>query len=189
MKSLVGGHASEARIKDMQNKGLNPESFWARHSGVLAVTIALLAFTLGLLQDVFLVNEGFSRWSLIILSNMFTGSIAGLLFYQYARNQRNRRELIRQRMQTVAELNHHIRNALQVIKFWGVQHQNCRLTDEQIHLMKDSVDRIEWALREVLPRYPESGVLIRTNVHGQPAGDAQTTAQFSAKPDVAHKPE
>ncbi len=67
------------------------------------------------------------------------------------------RELIRQRMQTVAELNHHIRNALQVIKFWGVQHQNCRLTDEQIQLMKDSVDRIEWALREVLPRYPESG--------------------------------
>ena len=104
----------------MQNKGLNPDSFWARRSGVLAISIALLAFTLGLLQDVFLVNEGFSRWGLIVLSNMFTGSIAGLLFYQYARNQRNRRELIRQRMQTVAELNHHIRNALQVIKFWGV---------------------------------------------------------------------
>jgi hypothetical protein len=173
----------------MQNKGLNPESFWARRSGVLAVSIALMAFTLGFLQDVFLVNEGFSRWGLIILSNMFTGSIAGLLFYQYARNQRNRRELIRQRMQTVAELNHHIRNALQVIKFWGVQHQNCRLTDEQIHLMKDSVDRIEWALREVLPRYPESGVLVRANAHGQPAGDAQATAQFSAKADGVQKPE
>ena len=173
----------------MQNKGLNPESFWARRSGVMAISIALVAFTLGLLQDVFLVNEGFSRWGLIVLSNMFTGSIAGLLFYQYARNQRNRRELIRQRMQTVAELNHHIRNALQVIKFWGVQHQNCRLTDEQIHLMKDSVDRIEWALREVLPRYPESGVLIRTNVQGQPAGEAQTTAQFSAKAEDAQKPE
>ncbi len=143
----------------------------------------------GILQDVFLVNEGFSRWSLIIVSNMFTGSIAGLLFHQYARNQRHQRELIRQRMQTVAELNHHIRNALQVIKFWGVQHQNCRLTDEQIQLMKDSVDRIEWALREVLPRYPESEVLIRTNGHGQPAETAQTTAQFSAKADGVHKPE
>jgi hypothetical protein len=38
----------------------------------------------------------------------------------------------------------------------------------------------------VLPRYPESGVLIRTNDHVQPA---QTTAQTSAKVDGAQKPE
>jgi hypothetical protein len=57
-------------------------------------------------------------------------------------------------MHTIAELNHHIRNALQVIKFWGAQHQNCTLDEMQIRLMKDSVDRIEWALREVLPKYP-----------------------------------
>jgi hypothetical protein len=117
--------------------------------------IGILGFTLGMLQDVFLVTEGFGRWSLIILSNMITGGIAGLLFYQYARNERNRRELVRQRMQTIVEMNHHIRNALQVIKFWSVQHQACSPDDTQAHLMKDSVDRIEWALREVLPRYPE----------------------------------
>lgn len=168
----------------MEGIHLNPESFWSRRSGLLAVAIASVAFTLGMLQDVFLVSEGFSRWSLIVLSNMFTGSIAGLLFYQYARNERNRRELIRQRMQTIVELNHHIRNALQVIKFWGAQHQQCSLDDAQVQLMKDSVDRIEWALREVLPRYPESGGTARHNLV-MPGGSREPmpTASAYAKKD------
>jgi len=148
----------------MENSGPRPESFWAKHSGLLAIAIALVGFTLGMLQDVFLVTEDFSRWSLIILSNMITGGIAGLLFYQYARNERSRRELVRQRMQTIVEMNHHIRNALQVIKFWSVQHQSCNPDDTLVQLMKDSVDRIEWALREVLPRYPEAGSSSGTSV-------------------------
>jgi len=56
-------------------------------------------------------------------------------------------------MKTIAELNHHIRNALQVIKFLGVQNRSS-LDAAQLQLINDSVDRIEWALREVLPRYP-----------------------------------
>jgi hypothetical protein len=168
-----------------------PESFWARHSGLLAISIALVGFTLGMLQDIFLVSEGFSRWSLIILSNMFTGSIAGLLFYQYARNERTRRDLVRQRMQTIVELNHHIRNALQVIKFWGVQHQNCVLDDAQAQLMKDSVDRIEWALREVLPRYPEPTTVRNAGPESAPASteiNSRATAFYSSKVIDERKP-
>jgi hypothetical protein len=121
---------------------------------------------------------------------MFTGSIAGLLFYQYVRNERSRRDLVRQRMQTIVELNHHIRNALQVIKFWGVQHQNCILDDAQAQLMKDSVDRIEWALREVLPRYPEPATSLRQATH-EPSSlalDARATAVYSSKVDDERKP-
>ncbi len=55
-------------------------------------------------------------------------------------------------MKTIAELNHHIRNALQVIKFLGGQ-QRSALDAMQLQLINDSVERIEWALREVLPRY------------------------------------
>ena len=174
----------------MEENITKPESFWARHSGLLAISIALLGFALGMLQDIFLVSEGFSRWSLIILSNMFTGSIAGLLFYQYARNVRNHRDLVRQRMLTIVELNHHIRNALQVIKFWGVQHQNCILDDAQAQLMKDSVDRIEWALREVLPRYPESATPVREVAH-EPSSTtiaSRTTAFYSSKVKHERKP-
>lgn len=130
------------------------ESFWTRRSGLLTTLIFLFVFAVNLLQDVFLAAQGFSRWSLVVVSDLITGAIAGALFYQFAKNEKNRRELIRERMRTIAELNHHIRNALQVIKFWGAQHQDCTLDEMQIRLMKDSVDRIEWALREVLPRYP-----------------------------------
>jgi hypothetical protein len=173
----------------VENNIAKPESFWARHSGLLAISIALVGFTLGMLQDIFLVREGFSRWSLIILSNMFTGSIAGLLFYQYARNERDHRDLVRQRMLTIVELNHHIRNALQVIKFWGVQHQNCTLDDAQAQLMKDSVDRIEWALREVLPRYPEPTMSVRPAAHeASSAVESPSTTFYTAKVNTERKP-
>ncbi len=174
----------------MENNIAKPESFWARRSALLAISIALVGFTLGMLQDIFLVSEGFSRWSLIILSNMFTGSIAGLLFYQYARNERNRRDLVRQRTQTIVELNHHIRNALQVIRFWGVQHQNCVLDDAQEQLMKDSVDRIEWALREVLPRYPEPTMSARESAlePSSAAVETHATTYYTSKVNTERKP-
>lgn len=138
----------------MEKDSVKLESFWTRRSGLLTTLIALVVFAVNFLQDVFLSTAGFSRWGIVVVSDIITGAIAGALFYQFAKNEKNRRELIRERMRTIAELNHHIRNALQVIKFWGAQHQNCVLDDMQIRLMKDSVDRIEWALREVLPKYP-----------------------------------
>jgi hypothetical protein len=88
---------------------------------------------------------------MLIISNSLTGLFAGLVFYQIAREEKIHRELMRSRMKTIAELNHHIRNALQVIKFWGAQQRP--LDAMQLQLINDSVDRIEWALREVLPRY------------------------------------
>lgn len=155
------------------------ESFWTRRSGLLTTVIAVFVFAINLLQDIFLSTEGFSRWSIVILSDIITGAIAGALFYQFAKNEKNRRELIRERMHTIAELNHHIRNALQVIKFWGAQHQNCTLDEMQIRLMKDSVDRIEWALREVLPKYPTPpGTVL------PPAGQQLT----GALPELGPKP-
>lgn len=154
----------------MVRDSLKLESFWTRRSGLLAWIIAVVAFTLGMLQDFFLASEGFTRLSLVVLSNMITGLIAGALFYQFAQSERTRREIIRERIKTIAELNHHIRNALQVIKFWGAQHQNCRLDEVQIQLMNNSVDRIEWALREVLPKYPE----MAAHSHTAPAPHQQT---------------
>lgn len=165
-----------AKIKPMQHGGVKLESFWTRRSVLLTTVIAIVVFAVNLLQDVFLSAEGFSKWGPVVLSDVITGAIAGALFYQFAKNEKNRRELIRERMRTVAELNHHIRNALQVIKFWGVQHQNCSLDEMQIRLMKDSVERIEWALREVLPKYPTpSGVVL-------PRSEEQVTSLSSDVP-------
>jgi hypothetical protein len=102
------------------------------------------------------VKEGLPRFEMLLISNGLTGLFAGGLFYQMVREEKASRELVRERMKTIAELNHHIRNALQVIKFLGGQ-QRSGLDAMQLQLINDSVERIEWALREVLPRYPQNG--------------------------------
>ncbi|HEX2329991.1 MAG TPA: hypothetical protein VHN74_14795 [Candidatus Angelobacter sp.] len=165
------------------NDRLRRETFWTRHSASVALTVAIVAFVLGVLQDEFLAREGWSRWTLIVVTNLFAGVIAGGFFYGFARAETRKRELLRERMRTVAELNHHVRNALQVIKFWGVQHEQCLHDDPQIQLMKDSVERIEWALREVLPQYPEPTAL--DSSHGDVSG---TGAVPAITPEKVLKP-
>ena len=119
---------------------------------MLALVVVIVVSAIGLLLDRLLMREGLPRLGMLIISNSLTGLFAGGLFYQLAREERAHRELVQARMKTIAELNHHIRNALQVIRFWGAQHRPA-LDAMQLQLINDSVDRIEWALREVLPRY------------------------------------
>lgn len=64
------------------------------------------------------------------------------LFYE-----RRRRRYLANRLQIIREMNHHIRNALQVISFTALQQEN----EKARSMMRDSVTRIDWALREVLP--------------------------------------
>jgi len=136
----------------VKNNELARESLWSRRSGWLSLVVALVVSALGVFLDRVLLKEGVPRVGMLILSNSATGLFAGGLFYQMAREEKAAHELMAARMKTIAELNHHIRNALQVIKFWGAQHRPA-LDAMQLQLINDSVDRIEWALREVLPRY------------------------------------
>ena len=137
----------------MKRSNVSLESFWTRHSWLLSVLVAAVVSALGTLLDRLLVREGLPRRDMVIFSNMITGLVAAWFFHSLATHEKNRRELVRERMQTIAELNHHIRNALQVIKYWGGAQSN--LNSLQLQLINSSVDRIEWALREVLPRYPD----------------------------------
>jgi hypothetical protein len=130
----------------------------------------LVVSALGILLDIMLVKEGLPRFFMLVISNTLTGVFAGGFFYKIVREEKANRDLMRARMKTIAELNHHIRNALQVIKFWGVQ-QRPGPDVMQIQLINDSVDRIEWALREVLPQYPM---------------DAMATQQSKEPPSHAH---
>jgi uncharacterized protein YmfQ (DUF2313 family) len=50
-------------------------------------------------------------------------------------------------LRTISELNHHIRNALQVISYASAAQTRA----DSMKLIGSSVERIEWALREVLP--------------------------------------
>ena len=127
------------------------ESLWSRRSGLLSLAVVIVVSALGIVLDRLLLKEGLPRLDMMIFSNGLTGLFAGGLFLQMAREAKASRALVEERMKTIAELNHHIRNALQVIKFLGGQRAG--LDAVQLQLINNSADRIEWALREVLPRY------------------------------------
>lgn len=137
----------------MTEDKLPVDSLWSRHSGLFALLVVFVVSLIGIILDWLLVKEGIPRLDMLIFSNGLTGVFAGGLFWQMAREAKASRDLIAERMKTIAELNHHIRNALQVIKFLGGQ-KRTGLDAVQLQLINDSADRIEWALRELLPRYP-----------------------------------
>lgn len=56
--------------------------------------------------------------------------------------------MLRQRVEVIANMNHHVRNALQVIEFTSYSNAD----KEQFEAVKSSVNRIQWALRELLPK-------------------------------------
>jgi hypothetical protein len=61
---------------------------------------------------------------------------------------RRQQRLTLTRVQVIAEMYHHIRNALAPISLSVDTIENQQL----IRLIADGVDRIDWALREILPR-------------------------------------
>ncbi len=137
----------------MEPKRVQADSFWTRRSGWLAFAVVVLVSAVGYLLNHCLVQEGVSRRYMMVLSDILTGIVAGGLVLYMARHEKAHREAVRERVSTIAELNHHIRNALQVIKLCGTQPESS-LDGRQLQLIKESADRIEWALREVLPKYP-----------------------------------
>ena len=113
---------------------------------VLCVCVVLLVWVVGFGFDHLLARDGVTRTDILFVSNALTGIVAGFLFYSLTNNERLRRKLVRERLRTIAEMNHHIRNSLQIITY-----ATAADTEESVELIRDSVERIEWALREVLP--------------------------------------
>jgi len=112
----------------------------------LCVFVMVLVWVVGFGFDRLLARDGVTRSEILLTSNGLTGLVAGYLFYTLALNERMRREQMRERLRTIGEMNHHIRNALQVITSTAVGKE-----DESVQLIRNSVERIEWTLREVLP--------------------------------------
>ena len=100
-------------------------------------------FGLGVLLDHILASFGVDGF-VAIIDDLLVGMAAGALVFAY---EMHRYKAMLQQMRIIAEMNHHIRNALQPIlysTYLGEQAQ-------QIRLIEQGTERIQWALREVLP--------------------------------------
>jgi two-component sensor histidine kinase len=116
-------------------------------SRVLLIVVAVTVSIVGLAFDRMLLREGIPRYDLLGISNSLTGIVAGAFYWQLLRRERERRDFLRERLFVISEMNHHIRNALQVISFYSYRKQDA----ETLAMLQQAVTRIEWALKEVLP--------------------------------------
>jgi hypothetical protein len=111
----------------------------------------LLVTGLGFLFDRLLYSEGVPNWGVVLFSNFDVGILAAVLTFLLEERAERRHRMVEERLRVIAEMNHHIRNALQVI----VLHAATGANEKALEDMKGSVNRIQWALREVLPGLPE----------------------------------
>jgi hypothetical protein len=79
--------------------------------------------------------------------NAVAGFAAGWFAMKTFDRERERRRNIAERLKMIGDLNHHVRNALQSIQLSAYSTQD----QEIIASVGDSVQRIEWALREIVP--------------------------------------
>ncbi len=116
---------------------------------LLAALFALVMFFANYALDRFLLHQKDSPYRTAEISDALSGVVAGLLFFKVLEYDRERRRRMLERLRTIGDMNHHIRNALQVISYSAYSTPQ---REEEVARIKEAVDRIEWALREVLPK-------------------------------------
>lgn len=143
--------AKEAVAESLDSQPPNfPPSFWSRISGaiLLAIIFTLLVFVVSSGADLLMLREHETAHTTIELSDGVSSLAIGLLSFQLVRMQQERRAKLRRRVEVIADMNHHVRNALQVISLSTHGKEN----KEEIAAIRESMNRIQWALRELLPK-------------------------------------
>lgn len=112
-----------------------------------AVGVGIVSFLATELMHYLLVPD-IGRSNERLLAEGFSALVVGLLTAKLVQIIRERHRLTVARMQVIAEMNHHIRNALSPVSL------SLDATEDQqlIRVISEAVDRIDWALREILPR-------------------------------------
>ena len=113
-----------------------------RSAGRVAAVVALTVAVLGYLSDL-LVISFHPQPVFPILDAIVLGALCGLIAWSY---QRRQNRYLAERLEVIADMNHHVLNDLQVIQYSAYMTKD----KEHIQRIEQSLGRIDWALREVL---------------------------------------
>ena len=114
---------------------------------LFALLLGALVFLVGHFSDLLLVG-GHPRLAMLDDVVFAVVTVAGVMGYD-----RWRRRRIREKLWLIGEMNHHVRNQLQIIQYSAYATGDRELFTR----MQESVARIDWALREILGRSPDHG--------------------------------
>jgi signal transduction histidine kinase len=112
-----------------------------------SIAVGLVCFLVTDFMHYLLAPDLGRRWERL-LAEFVSALVVGLLTAGLMNAINQLREATLLRMQVISEMNHHIRNALTAISLTAGSMEN----QQSIRVISESVDRIEWALREILLR-------------------------------------
>ena len=114
----------------------------------MAGGVGVVVFGSAMLVDNIFTRRGRAP-KLTMAWNAVAGFAAGWFAMKSIDRERERRKNIAERLKMIGDLNHHVRNALQSIQLSAYSTHD----QEIIASVGDSVQRIEWALREIVPEH------------------------------------
>jgi|GEM_PF-359110 hypothetical protein len=120
---------------------------WRRKLLLVIAGFAVAAFVVTELMHYLLVPD-LEPYRERIMAEGGSALILAMLAAKLLHNAYKARQHALARLQVIAELNHHVRNALEVISLSAYITRD----EEAIRRIMEGVNRIDWALREILPR-------------------------------------
>lgn len=125
-----------------------------------------LAGSTSLALEAVLLRHGVTSLGVLVVSNLITGAVGGTLILQFKILQHERRQVMEDRLRKVADVNHHVRNALAIVAYYGTRGGDAASAE----MVSEAVKRIEWTLREVLPKGWDVGPRLRHPLIGSRNG-------------------
>lgn len=123
----------------------------------VAATVTLVLLLAGILKYVLaglMVRVGASPTEMRTQDAIFTGLFCAVIVSIALGAERFRREQFRERVKVVSDLNHHLRNALEIII-----HGHLLPQSSQTKAILESVERIDHALKKIVPEQSDSSPL------------------------------
>jgi hypothetical protein len=114
---------------------------------VISIEVGVATFLLIAITDM-LALRGIFGHAPMLVADVLASLLCTALVFQLWHHMKLRQDRLLKRFEVIAEMNHHIRNALQEIQYSAYATQN---PDLVVHIRHAS-DRINWALHEILPQ-------------------------------------
>ena len=125
---------------------LVPRKSWT--PALAGASVGIAFFLLGALFDIILQHHGIGTPA-ILWGDLLAGIVGGLLVLFY---ERQRRKEFIHHLEIIRLMNHHVRNSLQVIAYASSSEHRA----QHVEKVRHAIERIDWALREVLPGHVPS---------------------------------
>jgi hypothetical protein len=110
-----------------------------RQNSLIAAVAFLLVLLVSYLADVVLFRH--PNW--ILVDDVILAVAAGLVVFRY---ERERSHFLEEKLRVIREMNAFVRNELQIL-YASLEHPD----KTRVNTIERSVERIDWALRELLP--------------------------------------